>query len=382
MHNRIFRLAASKIVANLLDRRPKQFSTLKASDMFYIAILRCTALIVLVSLFTLVIPSNSVRAEISPAKNPDFALSLNETDIHSLDLSINADLQNPREVFVEILKRLPRIVRVFPTENYYYFHFIDHGVRYAGNIRLAQPGIAKGNVMFNYFVPTTAWHYDDQDHFVILGPNDGVNIVGHSPLEYSITVDEISVRFLLNDLTNVHPTSDVMHSEEAFLGPVFDESGMEFYLIFDQIRRRFAFILNESSAARDNYLPLADGSTFAKGLRTGFVYWSDKSMNRRLLVAVHNQNVKLNNALDGPFDQLPDNFIKGEELRNAIINARPDLAGKIDRYGNFADADQRYLVSPYLLYDDLQDLIPLTRCAQMSTPATVENCIIYQMPSP
>ena len=33
--------------------------------------------------------------------------------------------------------------------------------------------------------------------------------------------------------------------------------------------------------------------------------------------------MRANNYFDGPFDQLPDNFIAGEALRDAILSVRP-----------------------------------------------------------
>ena len=34
------------------------------------------------------------------------------------------------------MSQLPERVKVYPTENYYYFGFLHDGIRYAGNIRL------------------------------------------------------------------------------------------------------------------------------------------------------------------------------------------------------------------------------------------------------
>jgi len=87
-------------------------------------------------------------------------------------------------------------------------------------------------------------------------------------------------------------------------------------------------------------------------------------------------------TLDGPFDQLPDNFIKGDLLLEAILDARPDLKGSIDRYGNFAVGDQRYLVSLYLHYSTPNDLLPLEHCIEKSSPESVENCIANVMSLP
>jgi len=329
----------------------------------------------------LALNSPSLKAQ-KTGSTETFSVLLNEKSIELASQHINVDLDNPRAVFAAILKQLPQTVKVYPTENYYYFHFFHDGLRYAGNIRLAQPDIAAGKLMFNYFLATTSWHFDEEDHFVILGQKDGVKIISHTPLQYTVTVDDVSVRFNLNDLSKVQPPEKMLAAGETYLGPVFDESGMEFYLVYNQHRRHFAFYLNETSASRDKYIPLAKASPFELGLRTGFVYWFNKARNRRLLVAVHEQNVELNNALDGPFDQLPDNFIKGEMLRDAILHARPDVKGKIDRYGNFAGEKQRFLISPYISYFHAEDLKPLALCIKKTKPGKVEDCIISKVPPP
>ena len=70
------------------------------------------------------------------------------------------------------------------------------------------------------------------------------------------------------------------------------------------------------------------------GKRTGFAYYRDHRLERKILIGVFEQNVRLNNYFDGPFDQLPDNFIEGDTLRQAIIDSDPGLKGKIDRLGH------------------------------------------------
>jgi len=336
-----------------------------------------------VILFTLTIVSipQTLKAQ-NPGHAGNFSVLLNEKGIQLLDQRLSVDLDSPRAVFLEILKQLPKTVKVYPTENYYYFHFFHDGQRYAGNIRLAQPGITSGKVMFNYFLATTSWHFDEEDHFAIFEQKDGVKINSHSPLQHTITVDGVSVRFELNDLSRVQPPENFLAPGETYLGPVFDESGMEFYLIYNKHHRQFAFFLNQNSAKRDKYIPFSKGSALEQGLRTGFVYWFNKARNRRLLVAIYEQNAELNNTFDGPFDQLPDNFIKGEMLRKAILHARPDVKGKIDRFGNFTGEKQRFLISPYLTYFNPEDLKPLALCIKKTNPNKVEDCIISAVPSP
>ena len=46
------------------------------------------------------------------------------------------DVKDPLAVFGFVLNSLPDRVKVYPTENYYYFTFTLNGSPYAGNIRL------------------------------------------------------------------------------------------------------------------------------------------------------------------------------------------------------------------------------------------------------
>ena len=66
------------------------------------------------------------------------------------------------------------------------------------------------------------------------------------------------------------------------------------------------------------------------------MYYRDHRLDRKILIGVYEENVRVNNYFDGPFDQLPDNFIEGETLRNAILKVQPNLKGKIDRFGGTA----------------------------------------------
>ena len=96
------------------------------------------------------------------------------------------------------------------------------------------------------------------------------------------------------------------------------------------------------------------------GKRTGFAFYPFDG--RKILVGVDERQSRLNTYLDGPFDQLPENFIEGEALREAILAADPSVKGKIDRLGNFADGLGRYLIHPYLLYRQAGDLAVFARC--------------------
>jgi hypothetical protein len=71
----------------------------------------------------------------------------------------------------------------------------------------------------------------------------------------------------------------------------------------------------------------------------------------------------VNNYFDGPFDQLPDNFIAGETLRRAILSVQPDLKGKIDRLGSDPSGEVRFSIDSYRPYLKVEDLYDIHRCA-------------------
>ena len=87
----------------------------------------------------------------------------------------------------------------------------------------------------------------------------------------------------------------------------------------------------------------------------------------------------MNNYYDGPFDQLPDNFIEGNSLRDAILDVAPYLKGRIDRYGSSFDGETRYMIAPYTQYSVEDDLLMFHRCAtSKDVPADQYHlCFVY-----
>src|SRR5690606_25947279 len=81
------------------------------------------------------------------------------------------------------------------------------------------------------------------------------------------------------------------------------------------------------------------------------------------LVGVHEGNSVVNNYFDGPFDQLPDNFLNGDQLREALIDETPELESIIDRFGNTDDGSNRVLIAPYIHYSDAFELSMFDDCA-------------------
>jgi len=60
---------------------------------------------------------------------------------------------------------------------------------------------------------------------------------------------------------------------------------------------------------------------------------------------------------------LPDNFFRGDELRDAILQVEPQLKDKIDRFGISPGGASRYLIGPYRHYRTEEDLLVFDQCA-------------------
>ena len=73
--------------------------------------------------------------------------------------SRRSTIKDPMAVFTFVLGNLPDRVKVYPTENYYYFSFFHDHVRYAGNIRLDVIDRDEGKVHFAYYEDLAEWTY-------------------------------------------------------------------------------------------------------------------------------------------------------------------------------------------------------------------------------
>jgi len=273
------------------------------------------------------------------------------------------DIKDPMAVFAFVLGSLPARVTVYPTENYYYFRFVHAGVPVAGNLRFDPRNRDKGKVYFGYYQDNADWIRDGFEQSVELDGNRNVLVERTGLLHYRVTYRGTSVLFALNDLSQVRPPAGVLGPDERFIGPVFDESAVRFFLIYNAKAKVFHYILDETARMVDALVPLPHSDRILIGRRTGFAYYRDHRLDRKILVGVFERNVRLNNSFDGPFDQLPDNFIEGEALREAIIDSEPSVKGQIDRLGYFQDDETRYAISPYMQYRTGSDLMQVHRCA-------------------
>jgi hypothetical protein len=290
-------------------------------------------------------------------------LETNEAYVAAVTRPADLDTRDVMAVFAFVFASLPDRVKVYPTEDYYYFRFYVGGVPYGGNIRLENGTRDDGKVHFAYG-PESADAAEGGDGFhKLLTAADGVTVEKTEPLVYRIAFRGRSVTFALNDLAGVKPPAGLLAPDERSIGPVFDESGMRFFLVYNSRLKLFHYLLDETVPVADALAPSRISERILIGKRTRFAFYRDHRRERKILIGVLEANALANNYLDGPFDQLPDNFIEGESLRSAILEVEPDLNGKIDRFGSTFDGETRYLIAPYLYYRTERELALFHRCA-------------------
>lgn len=290
-------------------------------------------------------------------------LQTNQSLVERLARANDVDVKDPLAVFGFVLGSLPERVKVYPTENYFYFTFISNAVEFAGNIRLDASDRDQGKVQFGYYEQTTLWRDETETTFRTLDQKDGVQLEKVERFLYRLKFRDKSVLFELNDLSDVKPPAAVIAPDERYIGPVFDESGIRFFLVYRRGIKNFLYVLDETIPVNESVIPGERNDRLLLGKRTGFVFYCDHRRERKILVGVYEDNARINNYFDGPFDQLPDNFIEGESLRDALLEIDPKLKGQIDRFGGTPDGSVRYMIAPYLLYKQPDQFNSLQRCA-------------------
>lgn len=280
------------------------------------------------------------------------------------------------EVFDLVFSHLAPEVTVYPTENYYYWSTTFGGKTIWGNLRLAASDRDRGIIHLGYF------EFDDngrfQDRFGTVkafSAADGVTVEKIEPFLYSVTYKGKRVLFHLNDIGMEPPKLARLSKQEKFVGPIFDESGLKFFLLFNTAENHFFYVLNEEGPVAEELLEI--GSDLVVGKRTGFVFYVDEKYNRKVLVAVHGRNSERNNYYDGPFDQLPDNYVEQTQIHLYMEAAYPNLKGLIDRFGSYLTQEgSRVAISPYQVYYHQKDLDFVASClASGLSEAALYSCI-------
>jgi len=302
-------------------------------------------------------------------------LHTNQEMIDDLLRPNDLDIKNPDAVFEAVFEQLAPKVTVYPTESYYYFTFQLNGINYAGNIRFDAADQFDGKVHFAYANEYAYWRKPLDPVYKKMGPDDGVKVEQTSKFLYKIAFKGKTVEFELPDLSNVKPAPGMLRDDEIYLGPSWDESGVQFFLIYNKTAKAFLYLLSEAPKV-DLYEPSSLSPAVTVGNRTSFVFYKDKLLDRKILMGDFIGHTMLNDYFDGPFDQLPDNYVQGNALLDAILEVEPGLKGeKADRYGADPTGEFRYGITSYKYYAHIGDLKPIVDCAEKnSDPAVYYKC--------
>jgi len=315
-------------------------------------------------------PSKALR--VLPSKNRN-ALVTNETLVRGLYSA--PDAGDRLAVFRYVFSSLDDEVTVYPTENYYYFECALGGVPLKGNIGLLAHSRDAGLVSFGY---EEQYAVTDISHRPLarelsLTAQDGVYLKKLSDFKYSISFEGKTVIFNLNEIGVSPPRKARLSPDETFVGPSFDESGLQFYLIYNKRCNTLFWILNEDDSVPEQFLSYT--SELLIGRRTEFAFYDDKENNRKILIGVKDGNMIRNTWYDGPFDQLPDNYIKlgSVELQKYIEACYEDARGKIDKYGISLDKkDARVAIVPYVNYSNRDELVKLIDSFRASSKSKID----------
>ena len=259
------------------------------------------------------------------------------------------DLNNTDEVFKFIFSSLRDQVKVYPSENYYYFVFKNRGREVWGNLHLPPSAEIGQYLDFAYWIFEEDPNKSEKlfSRYKQYDSLSGLTIQKFSPLGFQISFGGLVVFFELNNTPQAVPKS-VIRSGEVFVERTFDESGHQFLLIYNSKLAHFMYVLDEDRLMMPEKLIPMDGEIFI-GQKSGFAFYLDG--NRKILFAVDSGNVGKNNYYDGPFDQLADNFTP-VGFSSKLEAAYPYARGRLDAYGRFTDIQHsRIAVTPYYFYD-------------------------------
>src|SRR3989344_8074044 len=240
---------------------------------------------------------------------PEGHINTNQDFIEGLYTSL--DLNDTISVFRYVFTRLDDEVTVYPTENYFYYNFVAEGVHFRGTFTLFADNRDEGVFGFSYIeydpdpsVPDEEPRIGGSKHFKA---EDGVIVKKIHDFLYSVTFEGKTIKFYLNNVGLNPPQQAQLLPEETYVGTIFDESGLKFFLIFNNETQRLYHILDEDAFVPEQWRVLNEGVLIGK--RTDFAFYNDSINKRKILVGTKGENVLKNNWYDGPFDQMPDNYV-------------------------------------------------------------------------
>jgi len=215
-------------------------------------------------------------------------ITFNQKMIEGLQSGLQ--IEDTTAVFRAVFFALDDEVVVYPTENYYYFQIYARGETIWGNLRLDARDRDEGTIHLGYFeYDENGRHQDREGWDKAFSAADGVAVKRVDNLVYSVTYSGRSVTFRLNDISAEKPDFRSLTSQETFVGPIFDESGLKFFLLFNRKARHLLYMLNERGYVPEHFVSASDEIVI--GQRTGFGFYLDTRNNRKILIGAHGRSV-------------------------------------------------------------------------------------------
>jgi len=313
-------------------------------------------------------PVASIKSAPDQASGSSYLL-FNQRFIEGVS-TIGLDLDDVDAVFWRVFSGLPGQVTVYPSENYYYFIMYEERKQLWGNIRLPAGKRDRGILSFAYFEFKESLFVTDPRvrNSKIFTIADDLVIDKLDDFTYNVSYRDKEVTFNLHQLSQEQPELFRLASDEVSIMRTFDESGYQFFLLFNTTGNYFTWVLNEEELVPDELVPV--DRDLLVGRRSGFAFWVDEAHpDRKALVAIRGANATVNNYYDGPFDQLADNYVDVTNVSEYMMQASPGLRGRLDKYGYFLDRDgsSRLAISPYFVYFSdaaLQDFVRSLRFSE------------------
>ncbi|MBN2507884.1 MAG: hypothetical protein JXQ71_14450 [Verrucomicrobia bacterium] len=281
----------------------------------------------------------------------------------------DVDVDDVDAYFWHIFKHLAPEIWVYPSENYYYFADCINGRQVWGNIRLPAGRRERGVLSFGYSefteFPSGYGSYLSRSKYFTVA--DGLQLKKVDPLTWDVLYNQRTVRFHLHSLSQAPPQSFHVRPHETFIMRTFDESGLQFFLLFNTRSNYFFWVLNEEEKVPDHFSKLADD--ILVGRRTGFAFWVDgEQPPRKVLATIRKISVTRNDYYDGPFDQLADNYVDQTQISKWMERAIPSIKGRIDKYGYYTDVERpsRVALSCYGTYYTQADILEFVKKAKAS----------------
>ena len=278
-----------------------------------------------------------------------------------------ASLDDVGGYFWHVFSRLPAEVTVYPSENYYYFIHYLAGRQIWGNIRLPAGRRERGEVAFAYAEYSEFPNDPGISRSAYFTERDGLSVKGKDPFTWVVSYKKKDVTFHLHQLSTEPPKSFALRTNEVFIERTFDESGIQFFLLFNTTSNYFFWVLNEEEHVPDEFTRLE--ADILVGRRTGFAFWIDPEKKpRKVLASVRKISVTRNDYYDGPFDQLADNYVDQNKISEWMERADRSVKGRIDKYGYYKDSERpsRVALTCYGTYYTHSDVVDLIKAAKVS----------------